>query len=363
MKNIFAGFIASLCLSACATLDTNEPDENAEQDPLLSSQTIDFKSVPEAFMTASTPDDNVDSPASWISPDGSVWLIATAKATDKLVVYDGDTGATRMEKGSSGSKPGQFRRPNGIFVIDNLVFVVERDNRRVQVLSLPGFQSIGHFGSSELIAPYGLWVDKSDDGYEVYVSDAYMEGESVPALSKLNQRFKRYSVITAGGFHARHIGDFGETDSVGAIRIPESIWGDSKNNVLLLSEEDQATGTLLKIYDWSHRYTGQTIGQDLFKAQAEGIALWQCADGSGYWIATDQFKDRTLFHVFDRQDFSHKGAFAGNTTANTDGVWLHQGATRIFPNGVFYAVHDDQGVAAFDWRTIAAALDLRSSCN
>ena len=99
-----------------------------------------------------------------------------------------------------------------------------------------------------------------------------------------------------------------------------------------------------------------------FKAQAEGLALWACADGSGYWIATDQFKDRSLFHVFDRQDLAYRGAFAGEKTANTDGVWLHQAATARFPAGVFYAVHDDMGVAAFDWRDVAKALDLRADC-
>ena len=88
------------------------------------------------------------------------------------------------------------------------------------------------------------------------------------------------------------------------------------------------------------------------------MALAQCADGTGYWIATDQFKDRSVFHVFDRKTLAHKGAFAGNRTANTDGVWLDQSADARFPQGAFYAVDDDQAVAAFDWRDIAKALSL-----
>jgi 3-phytase len=360
-KSSFA-VLAALCLNACSALGGREPDEGAEIDPLLSAQTMAYETVAESFLTPLTPDDNIDSPASWTAPDGSVWLIATAKATDKLVVYDGDTGVTRSAIGGHGAKPGEFRRPNGIFVADDLVFVVERDNRRVQVLALPSLQPLGHFGEAQLQAPYGLWVKKADQGYEVLVSDAYMDGEAVPPPAQLDRRFKRYHVRTAGGFRAEHLGDFGDTDADGAIRIPESIWGDAGNGALLLSEEDQLAGTQLKVYGPDYRYAGKTIGQGLFKAQAEGIALWQCPDGSGYWIATDQFKDRSLFHVFDRRDFSHKGAFAGNTTANTDGVWLNQGATKQFPDGVFYAVHDDQGVAAFDWRAIAAALDLRVRC-
>jgi 3-phytase len=62
--------------------------------------------------------------------------------------------------------------------------------------------------------------------------------------------------------------------------------------------------------------------------------------------------------VFERASLAHLGSFAGRTVANTDGVWLDQGASTRFPEGVFYAVHDDQGVGAFDWRDIATALQL-----
>jgi 3-phytase len=77
---------------------------------------------------------------------------------------------------------------------------------------------------------------------------------------------------------------------------------------------------------------------------------------------TDQFKDRSLFNVFDRQSLRYLGAFAGTQVGNTDGVWLHQAATTRFPQGVFYAVHDDMAVGAFDWRDIAKTLGLRATC-
>jgi 3-phytase len=85
-----------------------------------------------------------------------------------------------------------------------------------------------------------------------------------------------------------------------------------------------------------------------------------CKDGGGYWIGTDQFKDRSLFHVFDRRTLAPVGEFAGRLTANTDGVWLDAHGDERFPRGVMYALHDDQAVAAFDWRDIAAALKLKA---
>jgi 3-phytase len=255
-----------------------------------------------------------------------------------------------------------MRRPNGIAVIDDLALVVERDNHRVQLFQLPSMQPLLVFGAEDLKQPYGLWVRAQKDSYELIVSDNYMSPQNEelpPPLAELGQRFKRYQLRrVSGGWQARLMGSFGETTQAGAIRIAESVFGDVDNDRLLLAEEDVATGTRLREYDLEGRYRGRDIGADLFKAQAEGMALMRCQAGAGYWIATDQFKDRSLFHIFDRKTLKHLGAFAGEKTANTDGVWLDQTADVRFPHGVFYAVDDDQAVAAFDWRDIAKALSL-----
>ena len=100
------------------------------------------------------------------------------------------------------------------------------------------------------------------------------------------------------------------------------------------------------------------IGADFLKAQSEGIMLKHCADGSGWWITTEQGKGQTVFHLFDRQSLAHVGAVTGKTVANTDGIWLHDVPTTRFPDGVLYAVHDDQGMVAFDWAQIAKAAGL-----
>ncbi len=360
----------ALLLNACAAApDKPEPDE-ARPEPLLSASGVKHAVVHEAFITARTPDENVDSPASWIAADGKVWLFATSKANGRLLMYDGDSGADLRQVGTAGEAPGQFLRPNGIFVFNNLLFIVERDNHRVQILSLPELESLGSFGQSDLLQPYGLWVRGLASGeIEIVVTDAYMAGEYsngddiAPPLPELGKRMKRFAVAVYGDrISARLVESFGDTSSEGAIRIPESLWGDVANDRLLIAEEDTRTGTAVREYDLAGKYRGRTIGADLFKAQAEGITLWSCGDGSGYWITTDQYLDRSLFHVFDRQSLQHLGAFAGTTVANTDGIWLQPTATARFPNGVFYAVHDDMAVGAFDWGAIAKALSLRTTC-
>lgn len=366
-----------------------EPDQRPAQagDPLLAQAGIAHETVAEAFLTPATPQDNIDSPAIWRAPNGRLWLLATAKQGDALAIYDGDDGERVGRYGRSGSALGQFRRPNGIAVLGDLAFVVERDNRRVQVLQLslpparsaqpgvadrrtPQLRPLAAFGQAELQQPYGLWVRQSAPGtLEAIVTDAYMAGEDaageaiVPPLERLGRRLQRYELrVGDGAPQVRSLGAFGDTGADGAIRVPESVWGDPAHDRLLIAEEDLATGTALREYGLDGRYRGRTVGRELFKAQAEGIALWQCADGSGYWIATDQYKDRSLFHVFDRATLQHLGAFAGRSVGNTDGVWLQQAGSVRFPDGVFYAVHDDQAVGAFDWRDVARALGLRSRC-
>ena len=367
----------ALALAACGGSPAPDTDaaatgiEDAEdradraREAARSEGTIDAVPVPEAFATPMTPEDNIDSVASWTAPDGQVLLLATAKATERLVVYDGGTGAFVRHVGGPGTGEGQFDRPNGIAVIDDLAFVVERDNRRVQVLRLPGMETVAMFGADVLELPYGLWVHKVDAGYELYVTDAYMAGEDaegediLPPLGELDRRVHRFALAAEGeGFAARHLGAFGDTSPEGALRVVESIWGDPANDRLMIAEEDETYANELKVYDLEGKYSGRTIGADFLKAQSEGIMLKECADGSGWWITTEQGKGRTVFHLFDRISLEHAGAVTGPTVANTDGIWLDEAASANFPDGVLYAVHDDQGAVAFDWRGIASALQL-----
>lgn len=342
-----------------------EPDEYEDDDVLLSQHEVPHSVVKEAFVTVSSPEDNIDSPASWLQ-DGRLMVVATAKATDQLVIYDGNSGERLRTVAGPGPGLGQLSRPNGIATIDDrYAFVVERDNQRVQMFSLPGFEPLMAFGQDELEKPYGLWVRAIEGGYEVLVSDAYMAGEDaqgediLPPLEQLDRRFRRYELRQADGrWAATATGAFGDTSAAGAIRVPESLFGDAGNNRLLVAEEDVPTGTRLREYDLQGKYLGRDVGVGNYVAQAEGIALMRCNDGSGWWVASDQFADRTVFHLFDRKSLEHAGSFAGEVTGLTDGVWLDERGDARFPQGAFYASHLDEGVAAFDWRDIASALSL-----
>lgn len=326
--------------------------------------------VAEAFVSAESPTrDELDSLATWRHPDGTAWLIATAKSSHRLVVFDADTGARLREFGAKGSEPGQFKRPNGIAVHGDRLFVVERDNRRVQVLSLPDFRPLGSFGETGLRAPYGLWLNPNGSGadaMDVYVTDSFMLGERfdvMPPLEQLDQRVRRYRLRfdAEGGFAAESQGHFGDTGEADALRIVESIAGDAAHDRLLIADEYRPQSTLRE-YTLAGRATGRQIPDDTFAFEAEGVSLWACKRDKGYWVSVDQLSPLTVFHVFDRKTLTRIGSITGRTVAATDGITLRTAASKRFPKGALFAVHQDKSVAAFDLRDIVAALKLDRGC-
>jgi 3-phytase len=318
----------------------------------------------EAWVGAITPDDNVDGPAVWFATEGPR-VIASAKATDVLIVYDAITGETLRRVGGPGTSRGQLGRPNGVLVLgDSLLLVVERDNHRVQAFALPSFESRGFFGAAELILPYGLAAyAPSPDRYRVYVTDNYEEPEdAVPPLPRLDQRVRVFDIsVRAGDIRATLVNTFGDTTDAGAIRIAESIHLDPANDRVMIAEEDESR-TEVKEYTLDGRFTGRRFGRDHIAQQTEGIALWACGQRDGYWIVTDQGPVVNTFHLFDRQTLEHRGAFRGTVTNTTDGVALTQRSVGPYEAGMFFAAHFDASISAFDWRRVAHAIGVPARC-
>lgn len=325
-------------------------------------------SVPEAFVSPAYRGDELDSLATWNTPDGRIWVIATAKASHRLLVFDGHNGQLLRTFGAAGRGAGEFTRPNGIAVSGDLLFVTERDAPGVQVLALPDFTPVTRFGQDTLRSPYGIWLHETAPGaLEVYVTDSFMDGADysiVPALHELDQRVRRYAVqqLADGQARIRYRGAFGDTQPENALRVVESIAGDPARDRLLIAEEDGQGASTLHAYTLDGRFTGLRLPPGRFEGDAEGLALWSCSPQTAYWIATDQLHPLTRFHVLDRDTLDLVGQFSGQVTANTDGISLHAARSAQFPAGVLYAVHDDRAVAAFNLADVARALHLHPDC-
>jgi 3-phytase len=177
-KRLLAGASAALLLvlAACSSAPQRSPT-TATIPTRASAAAPTVHGIAEAWVSAETPAEELDSLATWTGEDGSTWLIATGKSSHRLVVYDAETGRELRTVGGEGSALGQFNRPNGIAVFGDHLFVVERDNHRVQVFSLPGFTPIGSFGDDVLRSPYGIWINETEpDELEAYITDSFMFG-------------------------------------------------------------------------------------------------------------------------------------------------------------------------------------------
>lgn len=350
-------------LGACASLIEKAEDLFEAPPP----EVAGLVTLAERYTTERDPQDNVDSVATWHGPAGQHWLIATAKETDRLLVYDAVNGKPLQKVGASGTALGQFERPNGVFVIDDLALIVERDNRRVQVMRLPDFAPLMHFGSDgedALQKPYGLWVQKlASKDYRVWVTDNYETAdELIPPDAQLDKRVQQFLLReTAEGFTAQRERRFGDTAGRGRLKVVESIWGDPQQGLLMVADEEEQVERNIKVYRMDGQFSGQRMGGGVFHYQPEGIALYTCADGSGWWFAADQGKKANYFHVFERRSLEYYGSFSGEITLNTDGVWMTQTPSPGFPGGAFFAVHDDGNVAAFDLTEILTSMNL-STC-
>jgi 3-phytase len=366
--------IAALLLAACSTAP-RVPSANTAS---IAPKAADAVVVTESYVSEQVDGDELDSLAAWTTDDGATWLIASAKSSHRLVIFDADSGQRLRTVGGKGSAPGEFMRPNGVAVFGDLLFVVERDNRRVQVLRMPEFAPVGSFGNGELRSPYGLWLTETAPGeLQVYITDSFMDGprfDVVPPLAQLGERVRRYRVqLRADGgfdalasdapaFNAQYVGAFGDTSEAAALRMVESIAGDPVHARLLIADEHRRHNSNLREYGFDGRFTGRSLPEDTFDGEAEGVSLWSCRNDRGYWVAVDQQAPLTTFHLFDRDDLSPRGSFKGTVTAQTDGIALHAAASARFPAGALFAVHDDRAVAAFDLRDIVQALRLDPDC-
>lgn len=357
----FLPLIPLLLLAGCATTRPPAPVSPALPSPPPTP-------VTEAYVGAEQPGDELDSLATWPTEDGAVWVVATAKTSHRLLVFDADTGEMLRTIGARGTAPGEFIRPNGIAIHGDLVFVSERDGRRVQVLRLPAFSPVATFGEDALRSPYGIWVHEPVPGeLAAYVTDSFMEGQRfdrVPALELLDQRVRRYQLRfdDDGQLQVDPAGSFGDTTQENALRMVESIAGDPAYDRLMIADEDARHAPSVHAYTLDGRHTGQKLPAGTFDAEPEGIALWACDAEVGYWVVSDQLRPRTVFRLFDRHTLAPSGSFTGSVTAWTDGIALHAAGTPRFPHGVLFAMHDDSALAAFDLRDVAEALQLDPAC-
>jgi len=285
------------------------------------------------------------------------WLFATDKHGNRIQVFDASTGKYLRDVGTSGGGRGEFLRPNGICVARPaedlaLLLVVERDNHRLTAWRLPELNPAEAWPleAESLSKPYGIVVAGNGDAYVTDNSrDAGARVRRIP-LGQADKRSKSGAFVERG---------FGERSGPGLLRFVESIAADPIYRRLYICDESPWSRNV-KVYSDEGKFLGQTFGEGYILDEPEGIALWP--EGEGGWIIlTNQAKELSTFHFFDRRTLRHVGCFVGNPRiANTDGIAVTQGTLGELAGGAIYAVDNDGPVAAYAWRDVAAALQLDS---
>lgn len=315
--------------------------------------------VAELYESPRMPQENIDSLAYW---EGGDCIVATAKSTHRLLLFDAADGRLLRTFGTEGAGPGQFRRPNGVAVVGDLLLVTERDNCRVQVLRLPNLTPLLTFGEGTLRFPYGITAFKGPQGIEVFVTDAYLGPQkTVPPAAELGERVRHFRLARFGdAWKACLVKSFGDTSGAGILHVVESIAADPDRRLLLIADEWEHARDI-KVYDLDGRFTGRLVGSGDFRDDPEGLALVACGDG-GFWIATDQRAERTVFVLYDRNSFAALGSFTGRVVANTDGIAVARSRTGDGSGGGLVAVNNDASVAAFPLRAVAELLPVPATC-
>jgi 3-phytase len=294
---------------------------------------------------------NTDSLAAARVRDRTV-VYATAKEGDRIDLLDATDGRWLGRVGERGDGPLQFRRPNGVIVVPvldiehavhgepgPLILVIERDGRRVQGFWADTLEHAGTFGSGELIKPYGGAVSFRDNQVTLFVTD-----NDVPP----DQVVKRYRLARSGrSIRAEFLGVIGDADGPGAVLKSESIAVDDRLGRVLLCDEDKSQKNV-KVYTLDGQFTGTTFGDKLIFGDPEGIIVHD-DPSRGFVLLTDQQAMITIWHVFDRQSYTHLAAFTGKPfLANTDGIAWCSWPVPGHPSGLLFAVHDDADVRAYD---------------
>lgn len=326
----------------------------------------DVIKIPEVWVSSGTNYDETDSLAAAKLRNGDVRVFATSKDGDRIDVFDAVTGKATGQFGEAGAAAGQLQYPNGIVTIDfgqrdprpvsargQFVAIIERDNHRVQFFSVDDQKSTGIIGAEVLKRPYGGAVSVRPGGIFLYVTDTEVKPTETVRVFRL-------ALGKEGTVTAKLVNTFGEADGPGAVVEAESIVVDDVYHRVLLCDEHPEQRDV-KVYTLDGQFTGRTFGRDYVQREPEGIVVVDVPAGrssgektAGYVVLTDQQKELSVWHLFDRKNYEHLAAFTGQPTiANTDGICIYPHPLGKAAQGLLFAVDDDAEVRAYSLQAIS----------
>lgn len=310
---------------------------------------------------------NVDSIAFWQArrPDRSLMFVTSKdEALVEVWRYPFDATSAKAPLTHSCLEHAADSATNGVVVDQRTerLYVASNHSPNVCVFSLPG---LTHQRTITSGADYGLEPNLAllhipDRPTRLYVSDDDV-------------------VYVHDAATGRRLTEFEPATAV------ETMWGDSRAQVLYIPDETGASG--VHAYDpdgnpYTRRGSSVLGNGEIFDGDAEGILGYTCSasggrdNGRGLIVVSDQVDSSSGgndYEVFDRRTWVHVATLrlrlpqGSGYVAHTDGIASTQQASQQYPRGFFSALHDDTSVAGVGWRrlleAISAHLDQPFACS
>lgn len=325
---------------------------------------VDPNALKPQVVTQATPHDT-DDPAIWINkknPEQSL-IIGTDKeeATGGLYVYD--------LAGNIVNKVYPMDRPNNVDVAYDfdlngkkvdIAVVTERKQNRIRIFSLPDLEPIDNggiavFEDSDLKDPMGISLYTNTTNKTTYAVVGRKEGPSG------NYLYQYQLVATNGTIHGKLVRTFGNYSGKKEI---EAIMVDNELGYIYYSDE---TVGIRKYYADPEKGNQELafFGQNDFKRDHEGIALYKFDNGKGYILISDQQANN--FIVYKREGEStnpHEHQMIAKipfSTVECDGAdAVNFNLGKAFPNGVFVAMSNGNVFHYYDWNIIQTEIDKQA---
>lgn len=314
-----------------------------------------------AVITQPTPHDT-DDPAIWINKQDATksLVIGTDKDTDGgLYVYD--------LEGKIVNKSIPLKRPNNVDIAYNLAMgsstvdiavTTERETNKIRIFSLPDMVAIDNGGIEVFTGeaerdPMGVALYTRPDDGAIF---AVVGRKTGPSGSYLWQ----YELTGANGTVTanvvRKFGAFSGKKEIEAIAVD--------NELGYIYYSDERAG--IRKYAANPSDNNDTelafFGQEGFKADNEGIAIYKTSATTGYLLVSNQ--QANTFMVYPREGSAGNAhnypllAEIPTSTVECDGAdAINVNLSGKFPNGMFMAMSNGMTFHFYDWNQLQTLID------
>lgn len=229
----------------------------------------------------------------------------SCKNTNGIVSYD-NNGNFLKKIGKKGFNYNEFNKPKGIKQINDYLFVLEKNNKRCQIIDLKSNKSISFFGFKKLKNPYDIDGIFFKDQFIIFISDL-----NLSSILKFNIKFGDQGIERISSDIFLELPDLKLT----------SILVDAPLDRILIIDE---SNNLIRVFSLNGIFI-----KKLNNFEDEIISLTKSKDK--YLIAENN-KDTSFIHVFD-ENLEYEHSFNNNLIFDIDDISYHNNHLYIISNG------------------------------